>query len=876
MTAVNVIETGKSPATRSLARRRLLAPFSTLTGKVQVIGIIILGILICMAVLAPVLSQHGPKDLVCTPFETPGRDHILGCNDVGQDLWSQLLYGTQVSLFVGLLVAALSTVVATILALISGYTAGAARHGSGILSGSWIDHLIMRLVDVSLSLPFLPLVIVLGVYFGASVQTQVLVITLVMWAHPVRELRSQVLSIRSMTYVEASRSMGASGWFIGLRHILPELAPLIVPQFVRIAHNAILVEASLSFLGLGDPLQNSWGSTLYHANARAAFLTGSWTYWIVPPGLAIGFTVLSFAFIGYGFDASLGSQKARRKSRHLKNDAQTLASVVPAADMNHSNSCLSLRGLTVDYPTENGVVHAVRGIDLDIARGELLGLVGESGSGKTSIGMAVLNLLREPAEITSGSIRFQGRELVGLPLQSLQELRSRQISLIPQSAMNALNPVMNIRAQIAEALQLAGYMDADERDTLSAFWMKRVGLEPEHLDYFPHELSGGMRQRAVIAIALCRRPDFVVADEPTTGLDVLVQEEIMQLLVGLQREMNLTILFITHNLPLIARHCDRLSVMLAGRIVETGQPGKLSVAASHSHTRALFDSLPAMSGAKRWARETDSRNQTPTDSPLLELRRVCKQFDRVGGGNGWNPFSKTDGVRAIDDVSLTLNPGDTLGLVGASGAGKSTIARLIAGQISPDSGKVLYRGIARDDMPDSELQAARQAVHIVYQDPYQSLNNRMTIADLVAEPLRIRGETNPDQMMPQIRAALEAVQLPSDEDFLSRLPVFLSGGQRQRVAFARAVVARPAIIIADEPTSMLDQSIRIEIMDLMENLRQQLGTAILFITHDIVLARHFCDRLIVLRNGQAVEEGDADEVILSPREDYTRAMIAAA
>ena len=282
--------------------RRFLAPAATATGKVQWLGLAMLATMIVLAVFAPVFTPFSPREAVCKPFQWPDSIHWLGCDDAGHDIWSQLLYGARVSLFVGLSVALVSTFAATIVAIVAGFY------------GGWIDRVVMRGVDVVLSLPFLPLVIVLGVFFGASIQTQVIVITLVMWANPVRELRAQILSIRASGFVEASLSMGAGAWFVGIRHIVPELAPLIVPQFVRIAHAAILVETSLSFLGLGDPLQDSWGSILFHANARAAFLTGSWVYWILPPGIAVSLAVLSLAFIGFGYDALAGAAHPRARA----------------------------------------------------------------------------------------------------------------------------------------------------------------------------------------------------------------------------------------------------------------------------------------------------------------------------------------------------------------------------------------------------------------------------------------------------------------------------------------------------------------------------------------------------------------------------------
>jgi ABC-type glutathione transport system ATPase component/ABC-type dipeptide/oligopeptide/nickel transport system permease subunit len=827
--------------------RAFIAPLASSTGKVQWLGIVMLATIVLMAVAAPLLVPYGPRELSCAPFERPSLAHLFGCDDAGYDIFSQVLHGARVSLTIGLLVALVSTGIAAALAVIVG------------VYGGWVDRLVMRIVDVVLALPFLPLVIVLGVYFGASIQTQVLVIAFVMWASPVRELRAQVLALRSSGFVEASRAMGAGAWFVGIRHLLPELAPLIVPQFVRIAHAAILVETSLSFLGLGDPLQNSWGSILFHANARAAFLTGSWVYWIMPPGLAVSLTVLALAFIGFGYDGSLAPR--------IKT-AKPTPPIPPEGAAPEPGAVVTARGLRVTYDTEFGSTEAVRGVDITLRRGELFGLVGESGSGKTTVSLAMLRLLRHPARVTHGAVFLGDTDLLALAPEPLRQLRGRRLALIPQSAMNALNPVMTIGRQLDETLQRGSGADAAARRREAISWLERVGLEPRHYDAYAHELSGGMRQRAVIAIALCNAPDIVVADEPTTGLDVLVQEEIMALLLDLRRTLDLSILFVTHNLPLIARHADRLAVMYQGELVDAGTPDSVRADPRHNHTRALFDSLLALDGAKRWAAPAEPASAPP----VIELRGVSKTF---------YPFTlpllrRSAGHKALAGVSLALAPGEKLGLVGGSGAGKSTIARLLMGMIRPDSGQVLYRGQDIAAFGPGARKVMSRAVHLVFQDPYQSLRNGMSILEIVAEPLRIHGERDAQAIETKVRAALAAVQLPSDGHFMSRRPVQLSGGQRQRVAFARAIVTRPSVIIADEPTSMLDQSVRMEIMDLMEDLRLRFGTAFLFITHDIALARHFCDRLIVLRDGGVVEEGDADSVIHASENDYTRRLIAAA
>lgn len=828
------------------ARPRFLVPRASAVGKVQRLGIGLLGAIIAVAVAAPLLTPYAPDAFSCPAFAKPSVAHLLGCDDAGRDILSQLLYGARVSLLIGLVVAAISTAIAAGLAVVVG------------VHGGWIDRVVMRLVDVMLAMPFMPLVIVLGVYFGASIRTQIIVIALVMWASPLRELRAQILSLRHAGFVEASRAMGASAGFIGWRHLLPELAPLIVPQFIRIAHSAILVETSLSFLGLGDPLQVSWGTTLFHANARAAFLTGAWLWWILPAGLAISLTVLALAFIGFGYDGALSPRlKAVKPTRP----------VAPAGAAPQAGAALSACGLRISYDSESGSAEAVKGVDLTLPRGALVGLVGESGSGKTTASLAILQLLAPPARMTAGAVYLEETDLCALDREALRALRGRKIALIPQSAMNALNPVLTLGDQLDEALRRSG-LDAAGRRARALEWLGHVGLQPRHYHCYAHELSGGMRQRAVIAIAMVDHPDVVIADEPTTGLDVLVQEDIMALLLDLRRRFQLSVLFVTHNLPLIARHADRLAVMYQGRIVDEGPASQMALTARHPHTQALFASLLPLEGPKRWARDSALGLE---EEPVLALRGVSKSFAR----RQWWRRAQGGRQRAVEEVSFTLRRGEKLGLVGGSGAGKSTIARLMMGMARPDQGEVFYQGRPVAALGRSGRKVMAHAVHLVFQDPYQSIRNGLSIHDIVAEPLRIRGLRDRAEITARVRAALVAVRLPDDAAFLSRLPVQLSGGQRQRVAFARALVSRPQVIIADEPTSMLDQSVRMEVMDLMEDLRRTYGTAFLFITQDIALVRHFCDRLLVLQQGRVVEAGTVDQVISQPQDRYTRALIAA-
>lgn len=346
--------------------------YAKFTLRVEFIGLLLLSTIILLAIFAPFVSGYNFSDVVCEPFSEPSASHLLGCNDFGQDLLAQLLFGARTSLTVGLGVAFFATFIATILALISGYNAGNAQDGKG---GIWIDRIIMRSVDVTLSLPFLPLVIVLGVFLGSSLKTQIIVISLVMWAQPLRELRSQVLQLRTSGYVEASRSMGGKAAFIIKRHILADLFPLIVPQFIRIAHNAIMVEATISFLGLGDPLQASWGSTLFHANARTAFLTGDWVYWILPSGFAIALTVLSFALIGFYFEdktKSVSNSGVKKFTGKLNNIFDENTKKTSFLNELKTKSILKVTNFCVNY----GDAQVLKNININLKAGEIIGLVG--------------------------------------------------------------------------------------------------------------------------------------------------------------------------------------------------------------------------------------------------------------------------------------------------------------------------------------------------------------------------------------------------------------------------------------------------------------------------------------------------------------------
>ncbi|MBI9109325.1 MAG: nickel ABC transporter ATP-binding protein NikE [Spirochaetales bacterium] len=816
--------------------------------RFRLVGILLVSFFLVTSVFAPVIAPYDPYERVGTPFERPCLEHILGCNDVGHDLFSELIYGGRVSLFIGLFASFYSTLVSSLLALAAGYYGGRT------------DRLIMRTVDVVMSLPFLPLVIVLGVFLGPGISTQIIVITTVMWAHPCRELRSQVMKIRESGYIDAARSMGERSIVTVFRHVLPELMPLIVPQFVRVVQQAIMIESSLSFLGLGDPVLKSWGSILFFANTRAAFLTGAWVNWVLPPGLCIAMTVLGFSFIGFSLGGRIGLSYYPFGSFILKR--KKTSNDAPADDVRLSVNEL----VTVYNPVLNQCV-AVNDVCFDVKKGEMLGLVGESGCGKSTIAMSVLGMLRYPAEISQGVIILDGKDLLSFSRQNFAKIRGRRIAYIPQNAMNALNPVVSIKKQLIEAVlthQTISRAAAVERVREV---LEMVEIPEDRINAFNHELSGGMKQRVVIAMALVNNPDFLIADEPTTGLDVLVQQEIVRLLVRLKQQLGLSILFITHDLPLVMTYSDKMAVMYQGEIVDSGSVDEVYYNSTHVHTKALFSSFPCLFEQKRWKRDAFLQEGQAS----LVLENVTKSFYSKRGlfAKGLKP------VYAVKDVSLSVMPGEVVGLIGGSGSGKSTIARLVMGLETQDEGKIFINGLELAGKSRRMKQEILRDIHLVFQDPYQSMRSHMKIFDIVAEPLRIHGTRGRAEIDARVRNALREVSLPCDDGFLLRHPSELSGGQRQRLSFARAIVINPKFIIADEPTSMLDVSLRSGLLELMEKLRSDHGVGFVFITHDLALARHFCDRLLVLNDGSIIEQGESDDVVFSPVENYTKRLISA-
>jgi len=504
---------------------------------------------------------------------------------------------------------------------------------------------------------------------------------------------------------------------------------------------------------------------------------------------------------------------------------------------------------------------AVDRVSLDVAEGETLALVGESGSGKSLTALSTVRLLPDSATV-SGSVRFEGREMAGADPATLRAVRGNDISFVFQEPMTSLNPLHTVEKQIGESLLIhQGLRGASARARILEL-LDQVGIpDPEtRLKSWPHQLSGGQRQRVMIAMALANRPRLLIADEPTTALDVTIQAQILDLLADLQRRENLAMLFITHDLWIVRRVAQRVAVMQAGCIVETGPTARVFDAPEHSYTRKLLAAEPK-----------GRPDPVPEGAePLIEAARVRVWFPIRRG-----LLKRTVGhVKAVTDIDLTLARGETLGIVGESGSGKTTLALGLMRLIRP-VGRVVFQGRDIATLPKSALRALRRDMQIVFQDPYGSLSPRMSVAEIVAEGLSVHGLRDPGQT--EREAVAEALtEVGLDPATMDRYPHEFSGGQRQRIAIARAMILKPRLLVLDEPTSALDMTVQTQIVDLLRDLQRRHGLGYLFISHDLKVVRAMAHRLIVMRAGEVVESGAATDIFDRPQTAYARALMAAA
>lgn len=523
---------------------------------------------------------------------------------------------------------------------------------------------------------------------------------------------------------------------------------------------------------------------------------------------------------------------------------------------------LEVKHLHIALPSEGDRRHAVSAVNFTVGRGEIVCLVGESGSGKSVIAQSVMGLLPKSLPVSDGRILLEGEDITHAPLSRLRELRATRMSMIFQEPMTALNPVMRCGEQIDEVLRAHTTLSESERKKKIIAMIEEVSLpDPERMfRAFPHQLSGGQRQRIMIAMALVLEPVLLIADEPTTALDVTTQAQILHLISELQRKHGTGVLFITHDFGVVAEIADRVAVLRLGDLVEIGPKDALLMRPQHDYTKMLIAAVPGIH-PKSKARQADA-------PVVLQVSGLDKRY----GGQGWFN-AKHQEVHAAKSVSFTIRKGETLGIVGESGSGKSTVARCVVRLIDPSAGSIDLEGNDLARLSGAKLRALRKRVQIVFQDPYRSLNPRRTVGETIMEGPMNFGLSR-EEAARRARSLMAWVRM--DASVLNRYPHQFSGGQRQRISIARALAMEPELLIADEAVSALDVSVQAQVLELLEEIRQRLNLAMLFITHDLRVAAQVCDDIVVMSKGEVVEYGPALEVFNAPKHAYTKSLFAAA
>lgn len=577
-------------------------------------GAVIILVMLLMAILAPMLTPYSPTSQDFGAWVTPGNGHPLGTTALGQDVWAQILYGARKTLLIGMVSGLIATLIGTTVGL------------AGPYFGGRVDDILNVITNVFLVLPGLPLLIIVSAFVrGAGIWSIILVIAFTGWPWGARVIRSQALALRNRDFIQAAVVSGESPIRIIFAEMLPNMAGLIAANFFSTSLYAVLSEAGLSFLGFGDVSSVTWGTMLYWAQARGALMQGAW-WWIAAPGLLIALLGTAFALLNFGIDEvtnpkivhSLKATKVLRRGK--KGGSASGSAPAPASGL---QPLMSVANLDAGYVTPKGNVRAVRDVSLDVAPGEFVGLAGESGCGKSTLAFAATRLLDAPGTVFGGESKLAGVDLLDLSNEELRQVRWKDYSMVFQASMNILNPVIKIREQVYDAMQAHGVTEESKLDARARELFKLVGIRESYLDAFPHQLSGGMKQRVIIAIALALEPKLVVMDEPTTALDVVVQRQILQEIDAVRRRLGISIIFITHDLSLLVEMSDRIAIMYAGEIIEEAPAKELYGAPLHPYTLKLMNSFPPLDGP------SERREGIPGRPPPLTLElKGCPFFER--------------------------------------------------------------------------------------------------------------------------------------------------------------------------------------------------------------------------------------------------------
>ena len=547
-------------------------------------------------------------------------------------------------------------------------------------------------------------------------------------------------------------------------------------------------------------------------------------------------------------------------------------------------SFLKINNLSVDYKMRKETVYAAKNVNIEVNKGEILGLVGESGSGKSTVGNAIINLIDEPGKVSSGSV-ILGDLNIHENSESIIKYRGNKIGLIFQDPQTSLNPILTVGEQLIETIQTHLNLNKEGAKNKSINLLKEVGIKDaeKRFNDYPHQFSGGMRQRVVISLALCCEPELLIADEPTTALDVSIQSQILDLIKKLTKERNLAVILITHDMGVIAETANRVAVMKSGNLVEIGETKKILTTPQQSYTKSLISSVPPTN--KKISRfvivEKENKNKENNikilnrwtkkeiiNQDLVQIKNLNKSFD----DNFFTENSKNS-VLAVNNVSFEIKEGESFGLVGESGSGKSTIAKMIVNLFKPSSGDIFFDSTCITKINNrSELMKFRKQIQMIFQDPYSSLNGRLKVKDIIAEPITLHNPSiSNSDLNNYVNDLLDSVEMTQKS--ADRYPHEFSGGQRQRISIARALATQPRLLVCDEPTSALDVSIQAQILNLLKDLQEQLNLTILFISHDLPVVRQMCDRIGVLKDGKLCEVSNTEDLFLNPTHEYTKELL---
>ena len=818
--------------------------------------------------------------------------HVLGTDRTGNDVLWQALKSIRTAWVIG----SLATVAMLPPALIFGISAGYFK--------GWIDDVIQYVYTTLTSIPGVLLigacVLMMQVYidahpgmFPTSAQRADLrlfllcmILGLTGWAGLCRLLRAEALKLRELEYVQAARAFGISHLRIMARHLLPNLMHIVLITVVLQFSGLVLYEAVLSYLGIGvDPSMNSFGSMI--EKARLEMSRDPMIWWnLLTAFLFMLALVLSANLFSDAVRDAFDPRTRAFRPKRFKLSVRALGSnegATTGATASATSSVLKVAGLDIALDTDDQVRFAVKALALTIHRGETFALVGESGSGKSMTAMALMRLLPEALRVVGGRIDLQGTELTQLSEAAMRSVRGARAGMIFQEPGTSLNPVMRIGDQILEPIERHTALRGAQARARAVQWLGRVGIpEPEvRIDDYPFQFSGGQKQRIMIAIALAAEPELLIADEPTTALDVTVQAQVLALLADIQKEFGMAVLLITHDLAVVRQVADTVSLMRHGEIVETAPAEQFFVSPKHAYARELFDAIPTFAkrgralSAQGQARAGlgGSGSDASQATAVLQVDQLQVHYPiRKGLLRRIVAYNKV-----VQGVSFTLHANETLALVGGSGCGKTTVAktllRLLDGSASINGSAVVERTNILQ-ASGAALKALRGQIQIVFQDPFASLDPRMRVGAILQEGIAaLRPEWSAVEQARRIAYLLERVGLP--ENAALRYPHEFSGGQRQRIAIARALAVEPKILILDEPTSALDVSVQAQILDLLQDLQRETGMAYLFITHNFGVVEYFADRVAVMDAGHIVELGTAAQVLQAPSHAVTKELLAA-